>query len=170
MRYDLIRREKKVCPVTILYKVWKSAGRVRTTDITYVWTLEGWLYPAVVMDLFFRQIVGWAMNKRMKAQLVLDALAMAYWKRKPSAGLLHHSDRGSQYACGQYRDQPENYQMIPSMSRKGDCWDNAPIERFFRSLESECLAYCRFAFRAAAEIEILEYITFCNVYIVYTPR
>jgi transposase InsO family protein len=114
------------------------------------------------MDLFSRQIVGWAMNKRMKAQLVLDALAMAYWRRKPSAGLLHHSDRGSQYACGQYRDQLENYQMISSMSRKGDCWDNAPTERFFRSLKSERLAYCRFASRAAAEMEILEYVTFYN--------
>ena len=141
-----------------------TPNRVWTTDITYVWTLEGWLYLAVVMDLFSRQIVGWAMNKRMKAQLVLDALAMAYWRRKPSAGLLHHSDRGSQYACGQYRDQLENYQMTPSMSRKGDCWDNAPTERFFRSLKSERLAYCRFASRAAAEMEILEYVTFYNAY------
>ena len=141
-----------------------APNRVWTTDITYVWTLEGWLYLAVVMDLFSRQIVGWAMDKRMKAQLVLDALAMAYWRRKPSAGLLHHSDRGSQYACGLYQDQLENYQMIPSMSRKGNCWDNAPTERFFRSLKSEYLTYCRFASRAAAEMEILEYITFYNAY------
>jgi putative transposase len=130
----------------------------------YVWTLEGWLYLAVVMDLFSRQIVGWAMNKRMKSQLVIDALAMAYWRRKPSSGLMHHSDRGSQYACGRYRNQLESYQMIPSMSRKGDCWDNAPTERFFRSLKSEHLAYCRFESRIAAKMEILEYITFYNAY------
>ena len=141
-----------------------TPDRVWTPDITYVWTFEGWLYLAVVMDLFSRQIVGWAMSKRMKAQLVLDAPAMAYWRRKPSAGLLHHSDRGSQYACGQYQDQLAKYQMIPSMSRKGNCWDNAPTERFFRSLKSEHLTYCRFSSRAAAEMEILEYITFYNAY------
>ena len=133
------------------------------TDITYVWTPEGWLYLAVVMDLFSRQTVGWAINRRMKAQPVLDALAMAYWKRRPSAGPLHHSDRGS-HACGQYRNQPESYQMITGRSRKGDCRDNAPTERFFRSLKPECLAYCRFAFRAAAEMEILEHVTFYNAY------
>jgi transposase InsO family protein len=79
-----------------------SPDKVWTTDITYVWTMEGWLYLAVVMDLFSRQIVGWAMDKRMKKQLTLDALAMAYFRRKPSQGLLHHSDRWSQYACHEY--------------------------------------------------------------------
>ena len=139
-----------------------TPNTVWTADITYIWTLEGWSYLAVVMDLFSRQIVGWAMDKRMKAQLVIDALAMAYWRRKPSPGLMHHSDRGSQYACERYQRQLENYRMIPSMSRKGNCWDNAPTERFFRSLKSERLGYCRFVSRKAAKAEVIDYITFYN--------
>ena len=135
---------------------------VWTTDITYVWTLEGWLYLAIVLDLYSRQVVGWAMNKRMKKQLTLDALAMAYWRRKPESGLLHHSDRGSQYACHDYRNRLEQYGMIASMSRKGDCWDNAPTERFFRSLKSERLSDCRFVTRSSAEIEVLDYISYYN--------
>jgi putative transposase len=141
-----------------------APNKVWTADITYVWTLEGWIYLAVVMDLFSRQIVGWAMDKQMKTQLVMDALAMAYWRRKPEAGLLHHSDRGSQYASGAYRSQLLQWQMIASMSRKGDCWDNAPTERFFRSLKSEHLVDYRFSTRKMALKEILEYITFYNAY------
>lgn len=139
-----------------------SPNRVWTADISYVWTFEGWLYLAVVMDLHSRQIVGWAMNARMKTQLVLDALAMAYWKRKPPKELLHHSDRGSQYASHDYQKQLVNYGMIPSMSRKGNCWDNAPTERFFRSLKSERLTGLRFFTRNEAKNEILDYITFYN--------
>ena len=135
---------------------------VWTTDITYVWTLEGWLYLAIVLDLYSRQIVGWAIDKRMKKQLTLDALAMAYWRRKPGSGLLHHSDRGSQYACDDYRKHLDQYKMVPSMSRKGDCWDNAPTERFFRSLKSERLSDCRFATRKSAKIEVLDYISYYN--------
>ncbi|MCP4746255.1 MAG: IS3 family transposase [Desulfobacteraceae bacterium] len=131
-------------------------------DTSYVWTFEGWLYLAVVMDLDSRQIVGWAMDKRMKVDLALDALAMAYWQRKPSEGLLHHSDRGSQYACYKYQERLQTYGMIPSMSRKGNCWDNAPTDRFFRSLKSERLTACRFITRDAAKNEILDYITFYN--------
>jgi transposase InsO family protein len=134
---------------------------VWTADISYVWTFEGWLYLAVVMDLFSRQIVGWAMDKRMKKQLALDALAMAYWRRKPEQGLLHHSDRGSQYACNEYQKRLRQYGMSPSMSRKGDCWDNAPMERFFRSLKSERSDF-RFATRSAAEAQVLDYITYYN--------
>jgi putative transposase len=137
-------------------------NKVWTADISYIWTLEGWLYLAVVMDLFSRQIVGWAMNKRMKKQLTLNALAMAYWRRKPPKGLLHHSDRGSQYACYEYQKRLTHYGMLPSMSRKGDCWDNAPTERFFRSLKSERLVSCRFVTRNAAEAETLDYITYYN--------
>ena len=139
-----------------------EANRVWACDITYVWTLEGWLYLAAVMDLFSRQIVGWAMDKRMKNELTLDALAMAYWRRKPPKGLLHHSDRGSQYACHEYQKRLQHYGMIASMCRKGDCWDNAPMERFFGSLKSERLVSCRFATRKAAEAEILDYITYYN--------
>jgi putative transposase len=141
-----------------------APNSVWTADITYIWTLEGWLYLAAVMDLSNRQIVGWAMNKRMKAQLVIDALAMAYWRRKPSPGLMHHSDRGSQYACDTYQKQLKQYHMITSMSRKGNCWDNAPTERFFRSLKSERIVFCRFASRNAAKAEVLDYITFYNAY------
>ena len=137
-------------------------NNVWTADITYVWTFEGWMYLAVVMELFSRQIVGWAMDKRMKKQLALDALAMAYWRRKPEKGLLHHSDRGSQYACNEYQKRLREYGMIPSMSRKGDCWDNAPTERFFRSLKSERLSDFRFVTRSAAEAQVLDYITYYN--------
>jgi len=137
-------------------------NQVWASDITYLWTLEGWHYLAVVMDLFSRQIVGWAMDKRMKTKLTLDALAMAYWRRKPDTGLLHHSDRGVQYACHEYQKRLGQYGMSVSMSRKGDCWDNAPVERFFRSLKSERLASCRFATRKSAELEVLDYITFYN--------
>lgn len=102
------------------------------------------------------------MDKRMKKDLALNALAMAYWQRKPDEGLLHHSDRGSQYACHEYRKRLESYGMQASMSRKGNCWDNAPTERFFRSLKSERLTACRFFTRNEAKNEILDYITFYN--------
>jgi putative transposase len=135
---------------------------VWATDISYVWTLEGWLYLAVVMDLYSRQIVGWAVDKRIKKQLTLDALTMAYWRRKPEPGLLHHSDRGSQYACHDYQNRLSQYGMIASMSRKGNCWDNAPVERFFRSLKTERLDGLRFSTRASARLEIIDYITYYN--------
>ena len=139
-----------------------SPNKVWTTDITYVWTLEGWLYLAVVIDLFSRQVVGWAIDKRMKRQLTLDALSMAYWRRKPSPGLLHHSDLGSQYACHDYRERLNQYGMVASMSRKGNCWDNAPTERFFRSLKSERLSDYRFVTRRSAEMQLLDYISYYN--------
>ena len=141
-----------------------APNKLWATDITYLWTMEGWVYLAVVLDLFSRQVVGWAMDKHMKVQLTLDALAMAYWRRKPEPGLLHHSDRGIQYACDQYQRQLEQYKMIPSMSRKGDCWDNSPVERFFRSLKYEHLFSYRLPTRKAAKRETLEYITFYNAY------
>jgi transposase InsO family protein len=135
---------------------------VWSADISYVWTFEGWLYLAIVMDLYSRQIVGWAMDKRMKKQLVIDALSMAYWQRKPPKGLLHHSDRGSQYASHDYRNLLQSYGMKASMSRKGNCWDNSPIERFFRSLKSERLTACRFHTRNHAKSEVLDYISYYN--------
>jgi transposase InsO family protein len=139
-----------------------SPNKTWTADISYVWTFEGWLYLAIIMDLHSRKIVGWAMDKRMKKDLALNALSMAYWQRKPDKGLLHHSDRGSQYACHEYRRQLETYAMTASMSRKGNCWDNAPTERFFRSLKSERLTACRFITRNDAKNEILDYITYYN--------
>ncbi len=140
----------------------EQPNTIWTTDITYVWTLEGWLYLAVVLDLYSRQVVGWAMDKRMKKQLVMDALAMAYLRRKPTPGLLHHSDRGSQYACHEYRKRLKQYGMVVSMSRKGNCWDNAPTERFFRSLKSERLSDYRFVTRASAKMQVLDYISYYN--------
>jgi len=135
---------------------------VWASDITYIRTVEGWLYLAIVMDLYSRQIVGWNMGKTTEAILACDALRMAYKRRHPGPGLTHHSDRGIQYACDQYQELLEKYQFQVSMSRKGDCWDNAPVERFFRSLKSERLAFQRFASRQSARMEVLDYITFYN--------
>ena len=140
----------------------EEPNKVWTADITYIWTLEGWLYLAVVVDLFSRQIVGWSMAKQMKKQLTLDALAMAYWRRKPSPGLIHHSDRGSQYACNEYRNRLKLYGMIASMSRKGDCWDNAPTERVIGSIKSERLSDYSFTKRRFAKLEVLDYIAYYN--------
>ena len=140
----------------------KEPNKVWAADITYIWTFEGWLYLAVVIDLFSRQIVGWSMAKHMKKQLTLDALTMAYWRRKPSAGLIHHSDRGSQYACDEYRNRLRQYGMIASMSRKGDCWDNAPTERVIGSIKSERLSDYRFTKRRFAELETIDYIAYYN--------
>ncbi|SMG64728.1 Integrase catalytic region, partial [methanotrophic bacterial endosymbiont of Bathymodiolus sp.] len=96
-------------------------NKVWATDITYVWTLESWFYVAVVIDLFSRQVVGWAVNDHMRSSLCIRALQMAFWRRQPAAGILHHSDRGSQYASYKYRQHLDIMQMQQSMSRKGNC-------------------------------------------------
>ena len=136
-------------------------NQVWTTDITYVWTLQGWLYVAVVIDLFSRQVVGWAIDDHMRTSLCVKALQMAFWRRKPPPGLLHHSDRGSQYASREYRHLMI-MGMEQSMSRKGNCWDNAPTERFFRSLKYEQLNYEKFKTKAAAKSSITDYLAFYN--------
>ena len=130
-----------------------------STDITYLWTWEGWLYLAVVIDLFSRKIVGWSMASRMNAQLVCDALTMALWQRKPKVGLIHHSDRGSQYASRQFRQLLAQYKVTGSMSRKGDCWDNAVVESFFGTLKQERVQWRHYQSRRAAQQDILQYIT-----------
>lgn len=107
------------------------------TDITYLWTQEGWLYIAAVLDLFSRRIVGWAIDSQMKENLVTDALQMALKRRRPKNGLLHHSDRGVQYASTKYQNLLKGSGIIVSMSRKGNCWDNAVMERFWGSLKTE---------------------------------
>lgn len=140
----------------------KKPNQVWTTDITYVWTLQGWLYVAVVIDLFSRQVVGWAIDDHMKTSLCVKALQMAYWRRKPLPGLLHHSDRGSQYASREYRQHLAIMGMVQSMSRKGNCWDNAPTERFFRSLKYEQLNYEKFRTKAAAKLSVIDYLAFYN--------
>lgn len=129
------------------------------SDITYVWTQEGWLYLAVVMDLFSRKIVGWSMSSRMKASLVCDALNMAIWQRKPQQGLIVHSDRGTQYASKEYRQLLDRDHYIGSMSRKGDCWDNSVIESFFGSLKQERIQWRSYQTRWDAQQDILNYIT-----------
>jgi len=127
-------------------------------DITYVSTEEGWLYLAVVIDLFSRQVVGWSMNRRMKAQLVNDALIMALWKRKPPRGLIWHTDRGSQYASDSHRELIDDHGLIQSMSRKGNCWDNSVAESFFKTLKSELIYNYRLKTTDEERKIIFEYI------------
>jgi putative transposase len=107
------------------------------TDITYLPVADGWMYLAVVMDLFSRKIVGWAMRDTLHTELVVAALDMANINRRPGAGLLHHSDQGVQYASSEYRQALERLQALQSMSRKGECWDNAAMESFFSTLKME---------------------------------
>lgn len=128
------------------------------TDITYVPTQEGWLYLAAVMDLHTRMIVGWSMDSRMTRDLVINALRMAWFRRKPKAGLLHHSDRGSQYASYDYQAVLKEYGMTVSMSRKGNCWDNAAMESFFNSLKNERVHHQRYGTREEAKRDIFDYI------------
>jgi putative transposase len=127
-------------------------------DITYIWTTEGWLYLATVMDLFSRQIVGWSLQDRMTKKLVFDALLMAIWRRRPSPGLIFHSDRGSQYCSSHFQDLLKAHKILCSMSRKGNCWDNAVIERFFRSLKSERVTFRNYKTREAAKQDIIAWI------------
>jgi len=135
-----------------------APNRVWAGDITYVWTAEGWLYLAVILDLYSRRVIGWAMGQRLIGVLTEDALAMALANRQPRAGLLHHSDRGSQYAASNYQRLLNEYGLIPSMSRKGNCWDNACVESFFGTLKRELVYHRRYATRDAARQEIFEYI------------
>jgi len=128
------------------------------TDITYVWTRQGWLYLAVVMDLFSRMIVGWAMSEHIDRHLVLNALDMALKGRQPAQGLLHHSDRGSQYASADYQQALAARGIQCSMSRKGNCWDNAVAESFFSSLKMELVHGADFATHEQARTALFEYI------------
>lgn len=132
--------------------------RYWVSDITYIWTHEGWLYLACILDLYSRKIVGWSMGKRMKTELVLEALKMAYWRRKPKTGLIHHSDRGVQYASDSYQKQLNEYGMICSMSRKGNCWDNAVMESFFKTLKAQCVYQQNYQTRRQAKQSVFEYI------------
>ena len=128
-------------------------------DITYIWTSEGWLYLAIVIDLYSRKVVGWSMGTRMKAQLVCDALTMAMWQRKPKAGLIVHSDQGVQYASHQYRRILRLHGFVGSMSKKGCCWDNAVAESFFGSLKQERVHWRNYQTRYDAQQDVMNYIT-----------
>jgi putative transposase len=127
-------------------------------DITYVATAEGWLYLACIMDLASRRIVGWSMSERIQADLVCQALKSAYWQRKPSVGLIMHSDRGSQYASDSHRQLIKDYRMVQSMSRTANCWDNAAMESFFKTLKVERTHLLRYDTRAQARLDIVDWI------------
>ena len=142
----LNRQFKRQCP----NEVWVA-------DITYIATQEGWLYLAAVLDLFSRRIVGWAMDERMTQELPLRALHMAAQRRRPPRGLLHHSDRGSQYASAAYQQALKEYGMVCSMSRKGNCWDNAVMESWFHTLKVELVEDQPFSTRREAMAAIFEY-------------
>jgi putative transposase len=128
------------------------------TDITYLPTGEGWLYLAAILDLCSRAVVGWAVSGRITRELTLEALEMALLRRRPPHGLLHHSDRGSQYASGDYRAALADHGIVCSMSRRGNCWDNAVAESFFATLKVELVHDAAWATRTAARVELFEYI------------
>jgi transposase InsO family protein len=133
------------------------------TDITYVWTDEGWAYVAAILDLFSRAVVGWAVDATLSTQLPLAALEMAVRRRRPGRGLLHHSDRGSQYTSDDYRAELAALGVTVSMSRKGNCWDNAVAESFFATLKAELVARRRWSTRSELRAATFEYIeTFYN--------
>lgn len=135
-----------------------AVNQVWVADITYIATGEGWLYLAAVEDLYSRQIVGWSMSERITSRLVVDALQMAVSRRLPGAGLVAHSDRGSQYASDHYQRLLELHGITCSMSRRGDCWDNAPMESFFASLKKELIHHENYQTRAEARASVFEYI------------
>ena len=127
-------------------------------DITYIPTAQGWLYLAVILDLYSRRIVGWAMSDSLERHLVITALQMALHRRQPPPGLLHHSDRGSQYASDDYQAVLTSHQIQASMSRKGNCYDNAPMESFFGTLKTELVHHCQYQTKTEAKTDIFEYI------------
>ncbi len=135
-----------------------APNQVWTSDITYLWTDEGWLYLAIVLDLFNREVVGRSLKPRMTADIVTDALTMAWFRRRPAAGLMHHSDRGSQYASHAFQDKLKAYGMTCSMSRKGNCWDNAPTESWFNSFKNERIHGVPHGSHADMKATSLEYI------------
>jgi len=163
-KYKATTNSKHSMPVhdNVLNRQFKvlAPNKAWVTDITYIRTGEGWLYLASVMDLFSRKIVGWSVGSRMTVELVLDALDQAYERRKPAPGLIHHSDRGSQYASEDYQKRLKTYNMIGSMSRKGNCYDNACIESFHSTLKKELVYQTKFKTRKQAVKELYTYIEF----------
>jgi putative transposase len=136
----------------------QAPNQAWSSDITCIWTDEGWLYLAVVLDLFNREIVGWSIKPRMTVDIVTDALTMAWFRRRPAPGLIHHSDRGSQYASHAFQGKLTEYGMTCSMSRKGNCWDNAPTESFFGKLKVEWVHGVDYAGHDEAHRHLFEYI------------
>jgi transposase InsO family protein len=136
----------------------QKPNTVWVSDITYIWTLEGWLYLAVILDLYSRQVVGWAMSDRLKTDFVIKALYQAIGRRNPGSGCIFHSDRGVQYASADFRDVLNSHGFIQSMSRKGNCYDNAVAESFFHTLKTEHVYDYRYETRADARQSVFDYI------------
>ena len=161
-RFKVTTDSKHNLPIApnLLDRNFAPAGpnQVWASDITYLWTDEGWLYLAIVLDLFNREVVGWSLKPHMTADIVTDALTMAWFRRKPAEGLIHHSDRGSQYASHAFQTKLKEYGMACSMSRKGNCWDNAPTESWFGSFKNERVYGERFETRDEIKAMAFEYI------------
>jgi putative transposase len=135
-----------------------APNRRWVADFTYLWTDEGWLYVAVVLDLYSRLVVGWSMQSSMAAQLVSDAMLMAIWRRRPAAELLHHSDQGSQYSSDQFQQLLAEHGVVCSMSRSGNCWDNAAMESFFSTMKTERTSRKVYRTRNKARADVFDYI------------
>ena len=140
----------------------EAPNQLWSGDITYIQTDEGWLYLAAVIDLFNRQVVGWSLQPHMQASLVKDALAMAWWRRRPPPGVIFHSDRGSQYCSHEFQDALKDWGMRSSMSRKGNCWDNAPTESFWGRLKTASVHGHKFATREQARQAVMDWMAFYN--------
>lgn len=153
------RLESAIAPNTLDREFTATAPNQKwVADFTYVWTSEGWLYVAAVLDLFARRIVGWSMKSRMTADLVTDALIMAIWHRRPDPELLHHSDQGSQYTCEQFQKLLSDHGIECSMSRQGECHDNAVMESFFSRMKDDRTSRRRYRTRDEARADIFDYI------------
>ena len=153
------RPESAIAPNTLDREFTAAAPNQNwVADFTYVWTAEGWLYVAAVLDLFSRRIVGWSMKSRMTADLVTDALVMAIWRRRPNMELLHHSDQGSQYTCEQFQKLLSDHGIECSMSRQGECHDNAVMESFFSRMKDERVSRRRYRTRDDGRADIFDYI------------
>ena len=157
---DLGERQAAAVAPNVLDRTFAAAAANRKwiADFTYIWTAEGWLYVAAVLDLFSRRVVGWSMSARMTAQLVTDALIMAIWRRGKPDALLHHSDQGSQYTSEQFQRLLADNGVICSMSRSGNVWDNAAMESFFSSLKTERTARKIYRTRDEAKADVFDYI------------
>lgn len=153
------RLESAIAPNTLDREFSATAPNQKwVADFTYVWAGEGWLYVAAVLDLYSRRIVGWSMKARMTADLVTDALVMAIWRRRPDTELLHHSDQGSQYSCEQFQKLLSDHGIVCSMSRQGECHDNAVMESFFSRMKDERVSRRRYRSRDEARTDIFDYI------------
>ena len=160
MPFDIGSRVEHSIAPNILQRQFAATAinRKWVADFTYLWTAEGWLYVAVVMDLFSRRIVGWSMSSQMTAQLVTDALMMAIWRRGSVEALLHHSDQGSQYTSEPFQLLLKEHGITCSMSRSGNCWDNAAMESFFSTLKTERTSRTDYRSRDDARADVFDYI------------